>query len=96
MYLGDVRHLHRSLETSHSSSCNFRGFHISDVGRCGYRSQYTRHSSSRNCGKIFDVDGTDVYRYQTIHSYSHNPGDRGILSTSPVSLCRVDINFHKK
>ena len=46
-----------------------------DVRRV-FRSQETRDTSCHNCVEIFDGDYRGVYRSQTIHSSSHNPGDR--------------------
>ena len=94
--LVDVRRVHRSLDTSHSSSCNRGGCRSSDFGRVGYKSQDTRHSSSQNCVTRVDVEGRGLYRYQTRHASPHNPGDLGILLTSPFSSRRVDDNVHKK
>ena len=48
--VGDGRRGHRYLETSHSSTCNRRYYHISDVGRSGSRSQETIDPSSPNYG----------------------------------------------
>ena len=94
VYFGDERRVNRSLRTSHSSSCNNRGYSISDVGRSGSMSQYTSHCSSLNHGTGVDIEGRGGYRSHTSHYYPHNPIDRGILLTSPVSSHCVDQNVH--
>ena len=85
---------HRYFETSHFSSINYKGYHVSDVGRGGSRLLETRHYPSRNRATIFYVEGRGGYRYQTSHSSSNNPGDCGRLLNSPVCSCRVEEKVH--
>ena len=59
-------------------------------------SQDTRYSYSGNSVTIFNVKRRGIYRSQTIHSSSHNPGDSGILLTSRVSYRCVYLNGNEK
>ena len=63
--------------TSHSASCNRGGY----FDRGGYRSQDTRHSSSRNKVTKADGEGRGGYRSLTRNCFSSNRGERGRLLT---------------
>ena len=52
-------------------------------------SQETSHSSSRNMGSIFDIDGRGGYRYHASHFTSHNPG-----YDERICICRSKDNSH--
>ena len=67
-----------------------------DGEKCGFRSQDTSLSSSRNCGESVDGDCICRYRSHTIHSSSCNPGGRGILLRLSVASCCVHEIIYKK
>ena len=84
VYVGDGTRIFWSQDTIHYYSCN-RGVYRCvdqsvDNGRCGFRYQDNIDSSFHN--RIESVDGCVIGgdSYQTSHSSSHNPGERGILS----------------
>ena len=80
---------HRSSFASHSYSCNYGGC----VDRGVYMSQDTSHSYSINWGTIFDVEGRDVYIYQTGHYSSRNQDKRGRLLDFSVDTVDGDGNM---
>ena len=65
-----------------------------DEGRNGLFYQDTSHSSSCNCGQTVDCDCRYGYRSHISHSYSHKPGDYGILFNLPVASCHVYEIIH--
>ena len=84
------------FETSQSSTNNRKGYHSSDVGRSGSRSQETIHSSYRNQGTIVYVEGRGGYRSHTSHSSFHNPGECVKLLALPISSCCVKKKVHER
>ena len=56
--------------------------------------QVNSHSYSRNIGELVDVDERGGYRYNRIHSSSHNPGGRVIFLVISCSSFPVVKHVH--